>query len=107
MQWVRGMRRNVPPGALHGAASVLMLMLFISFAAAADSDSSNVDLCNGKNNPPLELQIEGCTALLKSAENPTALAIIYNNRGNAYISKGQYDLAIKDYDEEMCIRDSR
>jgi tetratricopeptide (TPR) repeat protein len=70
-------------------------------AAAEGSDASNVDLCNGKVRGAPDRQIEGCTALLKSAENPRAIAIIYNNRGNAHLSKGDYDLAIKDYGEAI------
>ena len=35
----------------------------------------------------------------RNVKNPQVLAIVYNNRGNAYTSKGQYELAIQDYDE--------
>jgi hypothetical protein len=53
--------------------------------ATEDSDVSNVDLCNGQSNILPEKQIEGCTALLDSADNQQVLAIIYNNRGNGYV----------------------
>jgi tetratricopeptide (TPR) repeat protein len=75
-------------------------MFLMTSAVADDSDIDNVAACNGKAASP-DLQIEGCTALTKSADNPKVLAIIYNNRGNAYVAKGQYDLAIQDYGEAL------
>ena len=85
----------------YGAASLLALTLLIATAGAQNSDVTNLDACNGKNGVSADAQIEGCTALLKSADNPKVLAIIYNNRGNAYAGKGEIDLAIKDYDEAI------
>ena len=79
----------------------LVLMFLIASAAAEDSDIGNVAACNGKADVSPDLRIEGCTALTKSADNPKVLAIIYNNRGNAYVAKGQYDLAIADYGEAL------
>jgi tetratricopeptide (TPR) repeat protein len=95
------MRPSLLRAISHGAASALILTSFITLATAADSDVSNVDLCNGGSNTLPDRQIEGCTALLKSADNEKVLAIIYNNRGNGYVGKGQYDLAIKDYEEAI------
>ena len=49
-----------------------------------------------------DLSIGGCTALIQSGQEPTAsLAIAFNNRGNAYRDKGQYDRAIEDYDQAI------
>src|ERR1700761_8558242 len=99
---VEVMRRRVPWRAALGAASMLMLVLScISSSSAEDTDETNVDLCNGKGHATPERQIESCTALLKSADNPTVMAVIYNNRGNAYLATEQYDLAIKDYGEAI------
>ena len=86
---------------VYGIASALALMFLITSAAAADSDIDNLDACNGKASVSPDLQIEACTALTKSADNPKVLAVIYNNRGSAYVAKEQYDLAIKDYDEAI------
>jgi tetratricopeptide (TPR) repeat protein len=62
-----------------------------------------VGLCNGldRTGGP-DSQIRGCTALIDSDEK-TQLTLVhaYNNRGNAYTLKGDYDLAIKDYDESI------
>jgi tetratricopeptide (TPR) repeat protein len=60
-------------------------------------------LCNGldRTGGP-DSQINGCTALIDSDEKtPQTLVHAYNNRGNAYALKGDYDLAIKDYDESI------
>ena len=77
----------------------LMFIGLVTGAAAQSSKFSNVELCNGKDRTSAESQIIGCTALIKSQENSAqVLAIAYNNRGNAYAGKGQYDLAIQDYD---------
>jgi tetratricopeptide (TPR) repeat protein len=46
--------------------------------------------------------IAGCTADIKSGDYDAAnLSAIYTNRGLAYDSKGQYDLAIQDYDQAV------
>ena len=34
-------------------------------------------------------------------ETAQTLAIAYNNRGNAYTGKGEYDRAIQDYDQSI------
>ena len=60
-------------------------------------------LCNGldRQGGP-DSQINGCTALVDSDQKTAqTLAHAYNNRGNAYSVKGDYDLAIKDYVEAI------
>ena len=102
VQWDMDMRCDASRSIVHGVASILMLMLLVTWAAAQSPKLSNVDLCNGEDRTSAEPQIIGCTALIKSdVKNPKVLAIAYNNRGNAYTSKGQYDLAIQDYDESI------
>jgi tetratricopeptide (TPR) repeat protein len=47
-------------------------------------------------------QIEGCTSIISAArETRTNMAIAYNNRGNAYVDKKQYELALSDYDHAL------
>ena len=62
-------------------------------------------LCNGLDRTGgADSRINGCTALIDSDEKtPQVLAHAYNNRGNAYALKRDYDLAIKDYDESIKI----
>ena len=85
-----------------GVTSTLMLMMLVTSAAAQSQKLTNIDLCNGNDRTSAEPQIIGCTALIQSdADNPKVLVIAYNNRGNAYSGKGQYDLAIQDYNESI------
>ena len=79
-----------------------MLMWLLAPVAAEVSDLAYVEACNGKNRTSAEPQIAACTALIDAnADNPKVLAIAHNNRGNAYIRKGEYEQAIKDYDEAI------
>lgn len=49
-------------------------------------------------NPDLGERIKACTALIQSGqEMPKNLAVAYNDRGNAYSAKGDFDRAIADY----------
>ena len=102
MQWNFDMRSHAAHSIVCIVTSILMLIVFVTRAAA--QTTNDVDLCNGKDRTSAEPQIAGCTALIKSKEkNSQVLAIAYNNRGNAYTSKGDYELAIQDYDESIKI----
>ena len=96
------MKRNTARSIVHGVTSTPMLMLLITIAAAQSTKLKNVDLCNGVDRTSAEPQIIGCTALIESGlESSETLAIAYNNRGNAYTGKGEYELAVKDYDKSI------
>ena len=71
--------------------------------SAADSPRlNNINKCNGGEPSSLESQLAGCTSLIKSgAELTRILALVYNNRGNAFIRRGQYDRAIEDYNQSI------
>src|SRR5208282_4874183 len=100
--WIHSMRCDAFRSIVHGVASTLMLTLLVTWAAAQSPKLSNVDLCNGRDRTSPEPQIIGCTAIIKwKVKNPQLLAIVYNNRGNAYTSEGQYELAIQDYGESI------
>lgn len=59
----------------------------------------NIELCNGTSP---EARISGCTWLIDARQGTaTTLAIAYNNRGNAYSAKSDYDRAIRDFDESI------
>ncbi len=92
------MRSNAAPGIVYVITSILALILLVTLASP--QSTNDVDLCNGRDRTSAEPQIAGCSALIKSnTKNLQVLAIAYNNRGNAYTSKGEFDLAIQDYNE--------
>jgi len=94
-------------GIIDGVAPILMLLLLASPAAAQnpkpkDNYLKNIELCNGVDRTSPEARIEGCTALIGAGHDSTpALPIAYNNRGNAYTAKGDYDRAIQDFDQSI------
>jgi len=92
-------------GVVSGTASVLILLLLGGMAAAQrpaqNQKFKNIELCNGNRKSP-DIQIEGCTAVIESGkETPKILIIAYNNRGNAYTAKGEYERAVQDYDQSI------
>jgi tetratricopeptide (TPR) repeat protein len=110
VEWDMNVRGIAANSILHGIVAAIMLMLVVTFVAAQGTKPQptqttklkNVDLCNDVDRTSVESQTSGCTTLIESGlETPQTLVIAYNNRGNAYIAKGKYDLAIKDYDESI------
>jgi tetratricopeptide (TPR) repeat protein len=88
------------------AAFVLALLLLAASAAAQtpknDSYLKNIELCNRMDRTALDARISGCTVLIDAGYGTTAaLAIAFNNRGNAYIAKGDFDRAIQDFDKSI------
>lgn len=78
-------------------------------SGARQTRSAVADLatCNGTDGKPADLRIAACTALIETqVENPQALAIAYNNRGSARSTKGDYELAIQDYDSSIKLNPS-
>ncbi len=93
-------------GVVCGMASALMLLLLGGGVGAQRPAQNplfrNIELCNGADRSLPDIQIGGCTALIDSGkEPPQTLVIAYNNRGNAFSSKGEYDRAIQDYDQSI------
>jgi tetratricopeptide (TPR) repeat protein len=94
-------------GIVDGARAVLVLLLLASPAAAQntrpkDDYLTNVGLCNGAGSTSPEARIEGCTALIHAVQGTaTAVPIAFNNRGNGYAAKGDYDRAIQDFDQSI------
>ena len=71
-------------------------------ARQARSAVADLATCNGTDGKSADLRIAACTALIETqVENPQALAIAYNNRGSARTTKGDYELAIQDYDSSI------
>ncbi|WP_456683544.1 tetratricopeptide repeat protein [Bradyrhizobium sp. S3.14.4] len=69
-----------------------------------DSYLSNIELCNGTGTTSLDARIGACTTFIQARpDSSAALAIAYNNRGNAYTAKGDYDSAISDFDQSIAL----
>ena len=76
-----------------------------SLAAAQNPKNNylgNIEKCNSPDRTSLEPRINACTAFIDSGQGTTtALAVAYNNRGNAYATRGDYDRAILDFDRSI------
>jgi tetratricopeptide (TPR) repeat protein len=88
--------------------AALALALALSAAPGAaqtpekDGYLRNIELCNRTDLAALDSRISGCTALIETSHGTTvAQAIAHNNRGNAYIAKGEFDRAIEDFDQSI------
>src|SRR5471032_1886728 len=58
--------------------------------------------CTGNPDIAWDVQISGCTAVIQSGNySGMNLAWAFNNRGNAYTEKKEYDRAIADYDQAI------
>src|SRR5260370_26311294 len=91
-----------------GGVTLLLVLLLLGPPAAAqspklkDSNLRNIELCSGRDRASLEPRINGCTSLIDSGQGtPAVLATAYNNRGNAYATKGDYERAIHDCDQSI------
>ena len=83
-------------------AYALLPGLLCAPASAESTRLKNVELCNAKDHPSPDAQIAGCTALIESGQETTqTLSIVFNNRGNGYTAKGEYDRAMQDYDQSI------
>jgi len=90
----------------RGVTLMVTLLLLGSPAMAQktkkDSYLGYIELCNSLDRAALDARIKGCTALIDASDRKaTALAIAYNNRGNAYAAKTDYDRAIQDFDQSI------
>src|SRR6202035_4753686 len=93
-------RANI--GTIDGLASILILLLLGSPAVAQNPKPKNdylrnIEACNTLDRTAFEARINACTALIDAHQvtTATALAVTYNNRGNAYATKRDYDRAIQ------------
>ena len=80
---------------------VLGLLFAVSGGAAAQDRTDEIVLCA---DPNPDVSIKACTALIKSGkEKQPSLGVLFEFRGNSYVAKRQYNLAIKDFDEAIRI----
>ena len=93
---------------MTGVVTAAAILSLAAGASAQGPELKNIEksiqVCNRVGEVSPDLRILGCTALIKSgaaSQRPLALAIAYNNRGNAFMAKGEYDQAIDDYNQAI------
>ena len=75
------------------------LLLGAALSAVGQGRRENLKKCVSTD---ADTSIAGCTAVIQAGRESTAvLAGAYDRRGNAYIYKGNYDLAIKDSNDAI------
>jgi len=99
-----------PGSSVAEGGLALVVLMWVGLPVAAqnsgvkDSYLSNIELCNGTGTTSLDARIGACTTFIQARPDSTAaLAIAYNNRGNAYTAKGDYDSAISDFDQSIAL----
>lgn len=104
---IKADRRRAAEPQIRLAAIIVLFFCASSgthLSIAEDSVLKSIDLCNGKDRTTPATQISGCTAVINSkAATSVGLAIAYNNRADAYMSEGKYELAISDYDRSVML----
>jgi tetratricopeptide (TPR) repeat protein len=76
----------------------IQVVLFSALLSAAGSAQTprGWSRCVGHETP--DLVIEGCSEIIEETQqSPKILALAHNNRGVAYKVKGEYELALQDY----------
>lgn len=82
----------------------LLLSLFLVVTAPTTlSAQPTLDACFSTDaGTSLDPRIDDCTSLIQSGGlPPDSLAVAFQNRGTAYLDKGDTDRAIKDYDQAI------
>jgi tetratricopeptide (TPR) repeat protein len=75
------------------------LVCIAGFSGTAAAQSPDQQRCAGSNP---DVTISGCTAMIQSGrETEKSLYGAFFNRGRAYRIKGQFDLAIQDYNQAI------
>jgi tetratricopeptide (TPR) repeat protein len=88
-------RRNVR----HLTKAVMLVAII-----AATKGVVRAEEWNGCGDPDLERRISSCTKLIETPGiDPARLAGAFDRRGSAYIGLGQYQRALRDYDEAIRI----
>jgi tetratricopeptide (TPR) repeat protein len=76
-----------------------VLMCVVSLSGAVFAQTQAEQQCDS---PDPDLAISGCTVVIQSGrETQRNLAGAFNNRGNAYNGKGEYDRALQDFNEAI------
>ena len=80
----------------------ILVLVFLALAACSGLDDAKK--CAERTGDP-ELDVDYCTRAIDSGNlSNEGLGTTFNNRGNAYLGKGEYDLAIADYNQAIRLK---
>jgi tetratricopeptide (TPR) repeat protein len=95
---------------LAGGAAALMAIAGLTGSASAQSRQDE-EWCGGRDSASPDRKaspdqmIRGCTAEIQSGKHKgVSLSHAFNNRAFAYARKGQYQLAIQDFDQAIRLK---
>lgn len=89
------------PAAKHLLPAIVAVSLLCAATAFAQTAEQR-RACEGEDGATIEQRIAACTALIKSGRDKgEKLAEAYDNRGVAYRSRGDHNLAIQDYNQAI------
>jgi tetratricopeptide (TPR) repeat protein len=78
----------------------VVLLLALLTASGSAQTARGWSKCVGHETP--ELVIEGCSEIInETQQSPKILALAHNNRGVTYKVKGEYELALQDYNSAI------
>jgi len=81
---------------------LLSFLLVGAWLTTAGAQSSGNACFNTDAGTSLDLRIDGCTTLIQSGGLPQdSLAVAHQNRGTAYLGKGDNERAIEDYGQAI------
>jgi hypothetical protein len=79
----------------------LVVLIGLALPAIGHAENDIVGQCMSET-VDLDVKIENCTAIIDwSHETKEHLSVAYNNRGVAYVRKGQFKQAISDYNDAI------
>lgn len=87
--------------ALARTAAALAVGACLPYALDAQATSAQREQCSS-DKTPTDVAIQVCTSVITAGgESVRNLSAAFNNRGSAYISKEQYELALKDFAQAL------
>ena len=96
-------RRPATTRAAVIAGAVVLAALAGSAQAGPSHNAQARAWCMNRERALLDQQIIGCTTLIQAKKKQKNLGRLFDTRGVAYFRKGQYDLAIADYDRAVAL----
>ena len=98
---MRVLETSMPGRGFAARGALLLSFLFVGVATATAQPSQGACFSTDASTS-LDLRIDACTSVIQSKGlSQDRLAIAFQNRGIAYLGKGDTDRAIQDYDQAI------